>query len=134
MVESRTGVIGGLKIAIRRNSQFSGSATWPLSKTEWINVTRLIPPHDAQAIAWEQASLLDIGEAEALALAQQLFANWFLTDDAAARVLATSLKIEAHGSLGVVLWAAAVGHLNQVEATQALERLEQSSLWISTRC
>jgi predicted nucleic acid-binding protein len=52
----------------------------------------------AQATRWLQVGLLDIGEAEAIALARQLNANWFLTDDAVARVLATSLGLEVHGS------------------------------------
>ena len=95
------------------------------------NFVSSVLTHDAQALAWAQAGLLDPGEAEALALAQQLSADWFLTDDAAARVLATSLKIEAHGSLGIVLWAAANGHSNRDEAADVLDRLAQTSLWVS---
>jgi len=86
-----------------------------------------------QAIIWQQAELLDSGEAEALALVNQIHADWFLTDDAAARLLAQSLNLEVHGSLGIVLWAAAVGHLSKGEAEQVLERLYHSSLWVSTR-
>jgi predicted nucleic acid-binding protein len=44
-----------------------------------------------------------------------------------------SLGIEVHGSLGVVLWAAAVGELTRVEAEATLRRLVNSSLWISTK-
>jgi len=43
------------------------------------------------------------------------------------------LGLEVHGSLGVVLWAAAVGQIQRAEAEAALERLAQSSLWISAR-
>lgn len=86
-----------------------------------------------QAMVWQQAGLLDPGEAEAIALVNQIHAAWFLTDDAAARLLAQSLDIEVHGSLGVILWAAAVGHLSRCEAEQALERLSHSSLWLSAR-
>jgi predicted nucleic acid-binding protein len=75
--------------------------------------------------------LLDAGEAEAMALARQLSAHWFLTDDAAARVLAASLALEVHGSLGIVLWAATIRHLSRGEAESALDRLARSSLWIS---
>ncbi|MBX3279915.1 MAG: hypothetical protein KF868_18085 [Acidobacteria bacterium] len=106
---------------------------WSLSQTPWIQIAPLIAPHDAQAVGWVQAGLLDVGEAEALALAQQLAADWFLTDDAAARVLASTLGVEAHGSLGVVLWAAATGSLKRDSALTALDRLAQSSLWISVR-
>ncbi|MDQ3684027.1 MAG: DUF3368 domain-containing protein, partial [Acidobacteriota bacterium] len=81
-------------------------AGWSSALPTWIKLAQLSSPHDALAAAWEQAGLLDRGEAEALALARQFQADWFLTDDAAARVLAISLGVEVHGSLGVVLWAA----------------------------
>ena len=58
---------------------------------------------------------------------------WLLTDDTAARVFATTLGLEVHGSLGIVLWAAARGHLSREESAVALDRLAHSSLWLSTR-
>jgi predicted nucleic acid-binding protein len=58
-----------------------------------------------------RVGLLDAGQAEAIALARQLKANWFLTDDTAARVLSASFGLEVHGSLGIVLCAAAMRHL-----------------------
>jgi predicted nucleic acid-binding protein len=88
-------------------------------------------PYDVQATKWQQVGLLDAGEAEAIALAQQLNANWFLTDDAAARILAASLGLEVHGSLGIVLWAAAMRYLSRGDAESALDRLAHSSLWLS---
>jgi len=80
-----------------------------------------------------KAGLLDPGEAEALALANQLHAEWLLTDDTAARLVASRLGLEVHGSLGVVLWAAAVGHFNRAEAEATLEALSNTSLWLSAR-
>lgn len=106
---------------------------WTTTPPAWINVTSLQPAHANQALAWRQAGLLDWGEAEALALTRQLNADWFLTDDTAARVLAASLGIEVHGSLGIVLWAAAVGHLNRSEAEAALNGLAASTLWLSAQ-
>ena len=76
---------------------------------------------------------MDPGEAHALALALQISADWLLTDDAAARLVAQQHGVEVHGSLGVVLWAAAVGHLDRTEAETTLEALSRSSLWISAR-
>jgi len=76
---------------------------------------------------------LDAGEAEAIALARQVQADWFLTDDAAARLFAQALGLEVHGSLGIILWAAAVGHLNRAAAEGALNRLAQSALWVSAK-
>ncbi len=60
-------------------------------------------------------------------------ADWFLTDDLAARFFAQAIGIEVHGSLGIILWAAAVGLLDQEHAETALERLTNSSLWVSDR-
>jgi predicted nucleic acid-binding protein len=99
----------------------------------WLTIHTLKEPHTVEAITWQQAGLLDEGEAEAIALAQQLKADWFLTDDAAARLLAQALGLEVHGSLGVVLWAAAINHLDRPEAEAILKQLAQSSLWISAR-
>jgi predicted nucleic acid-binding protein len=105
--------------------------TW--QTPEWIIVDNVTGMFGKQAIAWQQAGLLEPGEAEAISLVNQIQADWFLTDDAAARLLAQSLNLEVHGSLGIILWAAAVGHLSQSEAEQTLERLFHSSLWLSTR-
>jgi hypothetical protein len=99
----------------------------------WITVDVLTASSAAEATAWQQAGLLHSGEAEAVALAQQLRADWLLTDDTAARLFATELGLEVHGSLGVVLWAAAVGHLDHAAADRALTELAASSLWISAR-
>jgi hypothetical protein len=103
------------------------------SLPEWITLDILTPTFAADAEAWQQAGLLDAGEAEAIALARQIDAEWLLSDDAAARLFAEELGIEVHGSLGVVLWAAAVGHLARPAAEQALALLASSSLWISRR-
>ena len=104
---------------------------WPNARPPRIHVERLGTPYDEEATAWQQAGLLDAGEAEAIALARQVRADWFLTDAAAARLFAQALGLEVHGSLGIVLWAAAVGHLNRTAAEAALNRLAQSSLWVS---
>ncbi len=89
--------------------------------------------HAAEAAAWLQAELLDAGEAEAIALARQIAADWLLTDDTAARLFANELGLEVHGSLGVILWAAAMRLLDRPAAEQALTQLAASSLWLSTR-
>jgi predicted nucleic acid-binding protein len=41
--------------------------------------------------------------------------------------------MEVHGSLGVILWNAAHGHLSRAETEQALDGLAASSLWLSAR-
>lgn len=83
---------------------------------------------------WLSADLLDAGEAEALAHAKVENADLFLTDDAAARTLAESIGVEARGTLGVVLYAAALGKLGEAEARHMLDDLEnRSTLWMSSR-
>ena len=94
--------------------------SWRTEEPSWVHVQSLTASLLKQATAWCQAGLLDSGEAEAIALAQQINADWFLTDDAAARLFAQSLRIEVHGSLGVVLWAAAVGELTRADAEATL--------------
>ena len=99
----------------------------------WMTIDTLAESHAADAIAWQQAGLLHTGEAETVALARQLDADWLLTDDTAARLVAQKLGLEVHGTLGIVLWAAVAGHLNRAKAVAALEGLAHSSLWISAR-
>ena len=106
---------------------------WPGRLPEWLKLHTLSQAAQQRAMGWRQAGLLHGGEAEALALALELAPDWFLTDDAAARLMAESLKVETHGSLGVVLWAAANKLVARAEAEAYLSALEDSSLWISPR-
>lgn len=107
--------------------------SWANARPSWLATAELTGAARNEARGWIGGDLLDLGEAEALALTRQVDADWLLTDDTAARVLATSLGIEVHGSLGIVLGAAAMGELDRVEAHHALESLFRSSLWVSPR-
>ena len=82
---------------------------------------------------WQAAGDLHAGEAEALVLARRKKADWFLTDDATTRLFVSLLGLEAHGSLGIILWNAAKGHLSHKESELALNRLEATSLWLSDK-
>jgi predicted nucleic acid-binding protein len=106
---------------------------WREEKPAWLKLASLESSATESSVRWVQAALLDAGEAQALALALQVEAEWLLTDDAAARLIAQQHGLEVHGSLGVVLWAAATGSLQQSEAVSAVEALSKSSLWISAR-
>ncbi len=106
-------------------------SNWPAQAPSWLRATELAPPFSGQAGQWKHAGLLHRGESEALALALQLSARWFLTDDTSARVMAQSLRVETHGSLGIVLWAAAHHHLSPADSRSKLEGLFASSLWVS---
>jgi predicted nucleic acid-binding protein len=106
---------------------------WAGALPGWANLVSLSPASQQQAVAWRQAGLLHGGESEALALALAARPDWFLTDDAAARLMAESLGLETHGSLGVVLWAARRRLIGNAEADAALSGLEKSTLWLSPR-
>jgi predicted nucleic acid-binding protein len=100
---------------------------------KWLKVQAISSTAQARALEWRRAGLLHGGEAEALALARESKADWFLTDDAAARLMAESLNVEVHGSIGVVLWAAANRLVKKSEAELFLTGLEKSSLWMSLK-
>jgi predicted nucleic acid-binding protein len=106
-------------------------ASW--EQPDWLTIDVMTEPHVSEAAAWQAAGLLDLGEAEAIALARQVGADWLLTDDAAARLFASELNLEVHGSLGILLWSVAVGKLSHNDAVSGLDRLAASSLWISAR-
>jgi predicted nucleic acid-binding protein len=100
---------------------------------KWAKVQALSSTAQQRAMEWRRAGLLHGGEAEALALARESKADWFLTDDAAARLMAESLNVEVHGSIGAVLWAAASRLVKKSEAESFLIGLEKSSLWMSLK-
>jgi predicted nucleic acid-binding protein len=82
----------------------------------------------------DQSETIDAGEAEAIGLALQEQAEWFLTDDAEARQFAESLGLEVHGSIAILLWSVATGLIQEkAVAIRLLENLANSSLWISDR-
>jgi predicted nucleic acid-binding protein len=105
----------------------------PVSLPMPLRVEPLNDRYEAKALDWCKAGLVDRGESHAIALAQQMRADILLTDDAAARLLATTLGLTARGSLGVVLWLAGQRRIGCAEATQHLESLFCTSLWVSAR-
>lgn len=126
---SRAGEVhipGIVEVELRRHE-----AGWLDRKPSWLTITSLNPACELEAQAWQQAGLLDEGEAHAISLARQLQAQWFLTDDAPARLVGHSLGLEVHGSLGIVLWAAAMNFVTREDCESALDRLARSSLWVS---
>jgi len=103
---------------------------WPATRPSWL-VRRALDPAAAPSPIHHLVAGLGAGETEAILLARQLAADWLLTDDAEARIIAGLAGLEVHGSLGVLLWAAAQRHLDHTQADAALTRLSQSSLWLS---
>lgn len=105
-----------------------------LDLPSWVAIQSLNKSAQTQALEWSSHEELDAGEAEAIALALQVNSDWFLTDDALARQFSESLGLETHGSIGVLLWAVAHGHIQERnDAHELLNNLVNSSLWISDR-
>lgn len=101
---------------------------------QWIQVLELDHTAKAKAEKWVRSKQIDAGEAEAIAFALQIKADWFLTDDTKARQLAETQKLEVHGSIGLLLWAIAAGHIQEKSfAHHLLLNLANSSLWVSTQ-
>ena len=101
---------------------------------DWAMICRLDRPTNDRVSEWIAKKVIDSGEAEAIGLALQVNCDWFLTDDTQARVFAESLGLEVHGSVGLLLWAVAQGHIDSHEQAQRLlDALVSSSLWISER-
>jgi predicted nucleic acid-binding protein len=98
----------------------------------WVKIIELDKGAKQRAADWIESRKLDAGEAEAISLALQTKADWLLTDDALARQFAETLKLEVHGSIGLLLWNIAIGNTeNQEQSLNLLNELAQSSLWVS---
>lgn len=106
---------------------------WNASRPPWLTVVEPEASFVARTQPWVDAGVIHAAEAAAIALSLQMDVGWFLTDDAAARLVGRSVGLEVHGSLGVVLWAAALGQLDQAQADLMLDHLAGSSLWVSAR-
>ena len=106
---------------------------WAGSLPEWAKLQTLSFENQQRTTQWQRAGLLHGGEAASLALAIETKPDWFLTDDAAARLVAESFGLEVHGSIGIVLWAAAHKLAGKAEIQRCLSGLEQSSLWMSRK-
>lgn len=75
---------------------------------------------------------LDLGEAEAISLTLQEKANYFLTDDLDARIIAKKYGLEVHGSVGVLLRGFREKIIDKKLTIQKLHGLKnKSSLFIT---
>lgn len=74
---------------------------------------------------------LDAGETEALILMESNPNAIFLTDDAAARLVAEQMRFKVHGTIGILIRSIRIGQKKPEEVLQILEDLpEKSSLYI----
>jgi len=66
-------------------------------------IEKSVGPVGSAVTVLTEAFDLDVGEVSALGLMQQLSADLFLCDDAAARLVAESLGYGVHGTIGLVI-------------------------------
>lgn len=109
--------------------QFPATTSLPSN----LQIVPLSSSAEATAEDWGKAGLVHRGEAQAIALARQIEADYLLTDDAAARLLSTSLGLRARGSLGIILWLAGQRRIGTATASVFLDRLTATSLWVSPK-
>jgi len=84
-----------------------------------------VPSAALQTLA--QALALDRGEVEALSLLEIYPRAWFLTDDAAARLVAEQRGCEAHGTIGLLIRSVRRGQRPAHEVLDLLRSLPQKS-------
>ena len=71
------------------------------------------------------------GEVEALCIVQEYAGAILLTDDAAARLAARTLRVEAHGTVGVIIRAIRTGTRSRAQAVEVLRAIpDRSTLFI----
>ena len=96
-----------------------------LAENDWIKVVQLIQPGRVNAFVG-----LDIGEAETLALAEEMEARLVLLDERKARRYAQQLKLKISGSMGILLLAKEARIIAAV--SPVLEEIQEAGLYIST--
>ncbi|RME80973.1 MAG: DUF3368 domain-containing protein [Caldilineae bacterium] len=90
----------------------------PACDWEWLKI--LEPNEDTATLISEFQRVLDAGEAESLAVAIQKGCI-FLSDDLAARRLASSRDVKVSGTLGILLKLVKMGELDLDEADRLLQ-------------
>jgi predicted nucleic acid-binding protein len=94
-----------------------------------LKITRVSVPFAAHVglSTLAKALALDAGETSALALMQQYPTAIFLTDDAAARLVAEQLGMQVHGTVGIIVRAVRRGQRTPREVVAILGRLPSTS-------
>lgn len=83
---------------------------------------------------WDWASQIDLGEAEVIALARDIGADWAIIDNAHARRAARSQGVLPRGTIGVLLEATSKGLLTSHECELLIEEIRRRpEFWISER-
>lgn len=100
-----------------------------ISKSNFIECREV---NNIQALKILQAvTTLDLGESEAIILAQELNADVLLMDENKGRKVAQQLNIPLSGILGVLIDSFNSGLLNKFEVSECLDTLQQTGRRIS---
>lgn len=81
-----------------------------VAKSDWISV---ITVKDDRTVSLLQAEL-DLGEAEAIALAKELDADVVLIDERDARRAARRMNLRVLGTVGLLMWAKKAGRITSI--------------------
>ena len=101
-----------------------GIGSSELQEASWLRVVSLQDPRRADLLAD-----LDQGEAEVLALAQELNADLVIIDERLARLHAKRLGLTLTGTMGVLLRAKQLGHVKAV--APLIDGLRQGGIHLS---
>jgi predicted nucleic acid-binding protein len=91
----------------------------------WVEVRAVVN----RDLLYTYAETIDIGEASAIALAQEIQADLLILDDAAARKFAENLKLQITGTIGVLLSAKQNGVISEVRPY--LDKIQRTNFRLS---
>lgn len=92
----------------------------------WVDVKAV----QNRELLYTYAESIDIGEASAMALANEIHADLLILDDGAARKFAEKLKLEITGSMGVLLNAKKNNIITEIRPY--LDKIQQTNFRISS--
>ena len=99
----------------------------PLHKVKGINTKQLSLRHKNIAKIIIEAYEIDLGEATAIALAQQERISLFFTDDLEGREVAKRFHLTVHGTLGILLRAFREKQISKKETIIIVKKLSSAS-------
>ena len=102
---------------------------WVANPPTWLSVQNVAIPSD-DTRQFSDLSRLDPGEQAAIALAQQLNADFLIMDERLGRRFAQQRGLQVIGTLGVLTEAAELG---LIDLTVAIDRLKQTNFRVSQR-
>ncbi len=113
-------------IAVQRElqaGQFQGLSIPILEQLDWVNLS------SANARFLPNATDLGEGEAEVIALGIENPGSLLILDDGLGRRIANLYNLTYTGTLGVIIRAKELGHLDQVQPT--IQLLQDRGMWLS---